>query len=209
MLVDFAPTTFDIAQMRALFTYDKISTQKRMHDENYMFGSWVQETIFISFGCIGENPEVKAPGGWKLHIAVNDIIPGNVAKAWDSVLNILIEQRICQSKVIKPNMSFMHDKRQCGKQITIYQFFNPSRDWDEIVHQIEGLLHNSAGGAVAEGTFSPADRQIPGSRYISYRNDLNKAGSDVISASGTVRFSEGRRHNPFGRPDPFAGIVIT
>ena len=153
------------------------------------------------------------PGGWKFHIAVDDTNPENLSKAWNIVKDILIEYRIAQAKVIKPGVSFAKDTTQYGKQITIYYYFNPApqRDWDKILNEIDNQLFKADIRPVhpdMKKRFSPTDRPITNSRYISYRNDLSKDSESVLDSKTVMGFPEAIRYNPFGRLDPFASISI-
>jgi len=203
----------DLEQAKERFIYERISAVTNLVSDDNCFYSHIDSgTAFIGFGYVGEDPhftppaetliEGKAPsGGWKLHLAIDDTIPGNVAKAWNAIKDILIEERIVECKVIKKELSFARDMDQCGKQITIYQFFNPNRDWGKIINQIEcALLRND----VRPGRFSPGDQPIQGSRFISYRNDLSS------NRTCSIRPREARgNYNPYGHPDPFIGIAVS
>ncbi len=165
----------NLTKFKKLFVYKNISTQKRLSDEDFTFGSQIDpRKEFIGFGYIGDDsafrPTVRAPGGWKLHIAVDDRDSENIAQAWDVIKDILIEWWIVESKVVKPGISFASDAMQCSKQITIYQFFNPERDWQAIIQEIELRLTRAE---IRSGQFSPTDKPITNSRYTAYRNDLS------------------------------------
>ena len=179
--------------------------------------------MFIEFGYIGSDPSYTpkspsgqtkfTPGGWKLHIAVDDTDPENLAKAWNIVKNIFIEYRIAQAKIIKSGISFAEDITQYGKQITIYYFYNPApqRDWDKIINEIDDQLDKAGIEPVHPDMakrFSPTDRPITNSRYISYRNDLSEDSQHVLDSTTVMGFPEDKRYNPFGRPDPFASISV-
>ena len=194
-----------------MFSYRNISAKKRLNDKDFIFFSCIEaNTSFIKFAYIGGDQQFvstnNAPGGWKLHIAIDDSIKGNVALAWDQIVGILIEQRIAESKVLKPGESFTHmNQIQSGKQITIYQFFNPNRNWNLIVNQIESRLRNAN---IVPGRFSLTDKSIVSSQYISYRNDLSKDGKYAITAQEAMKHPEDIRYNPFGRSDPFINISV-
>jgi len=122
------PTSTNLERIKKLFTYALISTAENPicdDDDNPDFCSQRDSTAFIKLSYFGTDPgfSAKPPfakGGWKLHIAIEDRTEGNVDKAWNMIKDILIEQRISTSKVIKPKVSFANDTTQCGKQITIY-----------------------------------------------------------------------------------------
>lgn len=194
-----------------------------------MCNSIESDTDYIGFAYIGDDPAALPPptrlnkslppGGWKLHIAIDDSEREEfdyVARAWDLIISILIEHRICESKVIKPCISFMKDELQIGKQITIYQFLNPNRDWLVIINQIETSLNKGDQyGPIKSGLISPTDKTINGSKYISYRNDLSQDRTRSVSAKEVMRYLKEaeksphiKLYNPFGRPDVFENIAI-
>lgn len=207
-------TNFDLSTLKALFVYGNISTKLEINDDDFLFYSRIDlKKDFINFAYIGDEPNFRptaqSPGGWKLHVAIDDRNLENLSRAWNLIVDILIEQRICESKIIKREVSFWNNASQCGKQITIYQFYNPNRDWNSIINQIESrLCTGDEYGEIPRGQFSPTDRLIPESRYISYRNDLSQNGEYAMATSETMQFPEAIRYNPFNRPDPFASIVI-
>ncbi len=216
--------TDSLTSLKALFTYQNISTSKELNDEAFIFYSRIElSTIFIKFSYIGEDtsytpkllPGQKRfpPGGWKLHIAVDDTNPENLSRAWDIVKDILIEYRMAVSKVIKPDISLAKDTTQKGKQITIYYYFNPApqRDWDRILNEIDNQLFQADIKPVhpdMKKRFSPTDRPIINSRYISYRNDLTEDSKSVLDSKVVKELPKEKRYNPLGRTDPFTGISI-
>lgn len=201
----------ELDDVKAIFTYSTISKSKFIVDPSASFSSSINDKSFINFGYVGDNPAVLPPpgassihSGWKLHLAIYDADGDNVAKAWDALKDILINYRIAESKVIKPGISFSQDPIQYGKQITIYQFYNPNRDWARIVNEIETALRLND---IRPAACSPSDKRIPGSNYISYRNDLDKDNKSNLDAKAAMKTS--CPYNPFSREDPLIGIVIT
>lgn len=204
------------ARAKAIFSYTNVVGNKTLEDDpnplsTNFFSRHDPKKVFIDFSYIGERfapaaEHAKQKGGWKLHIAVDDRAPGNLVLAWNLIKDILIDYRLAQSKIIKPEVSFMSDPLQCGKQITIYQYYNPDRDWNRVINDIERTLrHNN----VAPGAFSPTDAPISHSLYIAYRNDLNRLGKDTIDAREAMRYPPETRYNPFNhQPNPFNGIVV-
>lgn len=201
----------NLSSLASQFSYRNISAKKRLNDKDITFFSYIEaNTSFIKFAYIGDDQQFvstnNAPGGWKLHIAIDDSVEGNVALAWDQIISILIAQRIAESKVLKPGELFTHmNQTQSGKQITIYQFFNPNRNWNLIANQIESRLRNAS---IVPGRFSLTDKPIVGSQYISYRNDLSQDGKHAITAQEAMKYLEDVRYNPFGSPDPFLNISV-
>jgi len=74
-----------------------------------------------------------------------------------------------------------------------------------IVNEIESRLLNAS---IAPAQFSPTDKPITGSKYITYRNDLNENGTRAMTAMEVMKYPPEGRYNHFNRPDPFAGIEI-
>lgn len=62
---------------------------------------------------------------------------------------------------------------------------------------------------IRPGQFSPTDRPVMDSRYITYRNDLSEDAQRAMDSKEITRdYPKDRQYNPFGRPDPFVGIKI-
>jgi hypothetical protein len=59
-------------------------------------------------------------------------------------------------------------ENQRGKQITIYQHFNPELVWKDVIKEITEEL---AKGGVRPGYAPPSDRPMRGTNYVYYRND--------------------------------------
>lgn len=167
-----------IADISAKATYGDISKKKfnLISDE---FGSYFTDSeAFIHFGYIGEsNVGSGIPKtGWKFHITIDDNDKNNLRKAWDVIKNILITYKIQDSKVVKMDANFYKDKTQCGKQITLYYFANPDKDWQIILTEITQALVQAN---IKPWYKSPTDEWITGSSYITYRNDSDSNGRYV------------------------------
>jgi len=113
--------------------------------------------------------------GYKLHIAIDDSIDGNMERGWNIVKDILIDHGIHASKVAMPGMGFANNseyREQQGKQITVYACYNPDAQWNDICQEITIAL---ADNNVTPANFSTGNGEqvIRGSNYISYRSDLN------------------------------------
>ena len=165
------------------FSYAKLFNTTNVETDFQVIFS--EASAFIDFYC--NDFKDNATAGWKLHIAVDDEY-NNLAAAWNLVKDILIGYRIPHSKVVKPNVQLSTDKLQHGKQITIYipeaDDLIKELDWALIVYKIELSLRSYKGvGITTEKLgFSPSDKAIPGSKYISYRNDsdLNAYGDLIL-----------------------------
>lgn len=139
----------------------------------------------------------------EIHIAVP---VDDVGTTWDIVKDILIDERIAETKVVQPGIVF--DELERGKQITIYQFCNPNRDWEMILQRIEIALRKAyKEGYIHRGQFCSSDRPIPESLFLAYRNDARRDGS-YISEKAAMKFAI--PYNPFGQPDdPFSNITFS
>ena len=215
---------YNLDEAKRLFSYARISAPmtKQLHDSEGNFCSLNDSRkAFIFFGHIQDDlyyPHIKTDfskrrGGWKLHIAIDDQNrrDGNVDRAWDLVKSVLIDYRIGDSKVIKSGISFHGDETQCGKQITIYVYISPDRNWKTIVTEIERVLTSSP-DPIRPGKLSPGDALIEGSRFITYRNDDHQKEKRIITASEAIEYSQANgstSYNPFKlKGDPFLEFKI-
>ncbi|HVY53223.1 MAG TPA: hypothetical protein VHA13_01750 [Gammaproteobacteria bacterium] len=120
-------------------------------------------SLFINFGC--QDIITNNVVGWKAHISVDDSDIENLARAWDAIKDIFIDEKLV-TKVVIPNAGFYKDPVQFGKQITIYCHATPERDWQDVFNRIENAL---AIEDIKTNGFSPSDKAIIGSKFISYR----------------------------------------
>lgn len=162
------------------FKYESIQHGYK-NDGTFVAGGLGVNFRSLSYG--GEEPTIfdfsNDDVGWKIHIAIDDRNNINIARAWNLVIkNIVLRYRL-MSKVIKSNVIFYGHESQSGKQVTIYHCGTPNRAWGQIIRALEILLRRIDAPI---GQFSPADRVILGSRYISYRNDKDKNGKYIPAA---------------------------
>jgi hypothetical protein len=146
--------------------------------------------VFISFEKKDFDLDAqKTLHGWKFHISLNDEDFNNVAKGWNILYKILIKHGINASKVVKNGVKLAEgDENQRGKQITIYQHFNPDSDWKTILTEITDEFKKSG---IEPGYAPPSDRPVPGTNYIYYRTDASesseyKKGGDAPTAPNLV-----------------------
>jgi len=111
--------------------------------------------------------------GYKIHVAIDDSDPNNIATGWNALLNVLLKYQIIATKVITTNtkQKLVDNREQRGKQITIYACFNYSTgvNWSEFCQTIEQVLVDAK---ITPAPFSNSDTPIKGSKYLSYRSDL-------------------------------------
>jgi hypothetical protein len=142
----------------------------------------------------------RKEAGWKFHLSINDLISGNVEKAWNVLWPVLCKYEIVATKVVPYNTFHGHQLKQVGKQITIYAFNtvfsnNPETNnehWVAFLEEIDRVLTDAN---VVPGPAARLDHVLDQSRYISYCNDARENG-----------FTYDRDHE-FNRhrfPDPFA-----
>lgn len=148
---------------------------------------------FITFGY--QQQECETEVGWKAHISINDEDKINLAKAWNTVKDIFIDEQLIV-KVVVPNADLYKDKLQCGKQVTIYCHKTPDKNWEDIFRNIENALSDAD---IQPSLFSSSDKPIPGSTFLSYRNDDNGKGRYIASESN---------YNPGNHDDIFGNIEL-
>lgn len=189
----------NLEEIKEIFKYENMvkslitDHSSYLVDEHKEFGASKSENVFFRFGYMHEVIEKEV--GWKVHISINDSDKKNLAKAWDVVEEILIEEKL-QAKIVMPDADFYKDSQQCGKQITIYCHMTFNRNWESIFNRIEDSLYKAE---IQSGEFSPGDRQIPESNYLSYRNDDNGHGKYISSNSD---------YNPSRQSDPFINFSL-
>lgn len=141
--------------------------------------------------------------GWKFHLSV---AVDHVGKAWEIVVRELIERDTpFATKVISPHYAIQFslpeyadrytEDENAGKIVTIY---DGDTDHAETVALMSRLEQKFAELGINKGPAVKGDRAVPGSSYLSYRNDRAKDGS----------YSRGPHYNAAERPDPFEGFGI-
>jgi len=107
-------------------------------------------------------------GGWKFHISLDED-PENLKKAWNIIKDILIDYRVASAKILKKDAEL--DFISQGKEITIYACADPQKslkEWQKILTRItEEFVANN----IKPGYRCYGDDIVPGSSYITYRND--------------------------------------
>lgn len=146
--------------------------------------------------------------GWKFHVSLDK---QSLSKGWDIVSAILAKKGVKNFKVLSPEDELTSD--QAGKQITVYMFDSPhinAKAWKEIFTEIEmNLRNNKLQPDKVDGKYL-VDRKIPGSRYITYRNDKYREGKQstvrYISAKEARSMfpkEEKKWYNPSGEKDEY------
>ncbi|OGT21661.1 MAG: hypothetical protein A3C55_01945 [Gammaproteobacteria bacterium RIFCSPHIGHO2_02_FULL_42_13] len=160
----------------------------------------------------------RTNAGWKFHVSVDDMVEGNLAKAWNIIVDVLIDNKIYQSKVLRRNIHLSDgdlkesDKdlrfAERGKQIVIYAYDDElKKPWDEILQKIaQGLVDAD----IQPSYPPPYDRPVSGSYYISYRNDANGAGAKYPEHRTELARREMKNggYNPHGHKDVFEKLHV-
>jgi hypothetical protein len=113
---------------------------------------------------------IERNDGIKFHISVANI-EDNIERGWNIVLKHIIKNNIVNCKVIRDHLrsKMMIDKKQVGKEITVYIYKNIEKsvkDWEKIIQEItEDLAKNK----IIPGPMAGSDNSIKGCNYISYR----------------------------------------
>jgi hypothetical protein len=189
-------------KMKTDFTYKQINGNYFLSD-GICASKQNKKKIFIAFTAnLLEHSIYKRSGikcGWKFHLAIDS---KDVGRSWDIIKDILIDNKIVSSKVVKENeiSGLVNHPTQCGKQITIYCRTKSelSKDWQGIITKITQSLINVK---IQPASFSPGDQPVYGSPYVSYRYDGDENGNYV---SAKIQ----KTYKPSGIVDVFSNIKI-
>jgi len=115
------------------------------------------------------------PKGYKLHIMIDDRHEEeDLARAWEIIKDELINHRIYKSKVIRvAARSKLYDNTDDrGKVVTIYAFKEnrSTKGWYDFIKAITVALA-AANPPIYPEVMSSTNTAIPGTNYVSYRND--------------------------------------
>lgn len=144
--------------------------------------------------------------GWKFRLSVH---PEDVEKAWNVVVDTLVSDAHPHvAKVAQPatiERLSQPENKQAGKMITIYTEENvPPAHYKAMMRQIEEKLKDAG---IRQGLDVAGDRKVPGSSYISYRNDKSADGH-YNAAANNANITLTRMHNPLKLPDPYDNFEI-
>ena len=143
--------------------------------------------------------------GWKFHLSV---VKEDVPRATEIVAGIFKKHGARVFKVTDPEKTDKftdpaRSKQQQGKTFTLYD--TGESKWHDILLEIESAFIKDK---IIHGLPVSGERNIPGSRYIYYRNDGNFAGGKYNPAKDILLLSPDQRYNPMGLNDPFINISI-
>lgn len=144
--------------------------------------------------------------GWKMHIGIDDATPGNLERGWNCIQQLLIEKQIKNGKIVctsrpeyTPLASTRTDGALYGKQITIYCYAQ-AKDlhtpemrefWQTFATDITNALRENN---IRCAPLPTSDRAIPGSEYISYRDDTE--GHDGPDPFTHIRVAPAQQQRP-------------
>lgn len=136
------------------FTYEQLVDRLKGHEHSidstdgnitayidYDYRSGQIKDFFI-LSYIGRDigrPNFSEDKGWKFHISLDDEVGGNISMGWNILKDVLIANKVRMAKVVKPNVMMADDPEQCGKQVTIYTWYNPEKslgDWVGMIAHI-------------------------------------------------------------------------
>ncbi len=146
-------------------------------------------------------------GDWKFRLSV---APQDVERAWNIVAETLMNDH-GHSHVAKVAASTSIDHLadpaagQRGKMITIYT--NRTTDAAHYMRLCAHLEQQLQAAGIAPGLSVTGDRPVPGSSYLSYRNDRTLSGA-YNDAAQTRALPAHMRYNPSLGADPYAGFVL-
>jgi hypothetical protein len=192
-----------IDEAKKLFTYENMikflleeKVDPVMTDSQQVFGASIDQSTFIRFGYL--NILKDSDVGWKMHISVDDRDIANIAKAWNLLKDIFIDEKLIV-KVVRPHSNFYKDDSQHGKQVTMYVYMSMPKEldeWKRIFNTIEEILSTNN---ILNNKFPPFNKPLLGSKYLSYRNDDKGDGTYIASPNN---------YNPSNQIDPFQQIEL-
>lgn len=159
-----------------------------------------------------EKEEGKLGYGWKFRISIKNY-KDNLKNGWNVVKDILVDYEINSFKLYMDELEL--SKAQKGKQITIYAFDNPNfNKWEELFTRIEKKLREMR---IISDQPVQSDRRVPGSNYISYRNDSNPDEGGGVTAKEAMKKAqktypknaEEWYYNPYNQKDPWIEMKLS
>ncbi len=144
---------------------------------------------------------------WKFRLSV---APQDVERAWNIVAETLMNDH-GRSHIAKVAASSSIEKLsdpaagQRGKMITIYT--NKNTDPAHYMRLCAYLEQQLSAAGIAPGLSVKGDRPVPGSSYLSYRNDRTPDGAYNDAASNRALPAH-LQYNPTMSADPYAGFVL-
>lgn len=200
------------------FNYNVINLQgdedDGIREDDIFTSNAMQHRPFVDFGlktrALTEADQIDstlAKFGWKLHVSIDDNNQRNLAEGWNRIKDVLIAHRVYFAKVIEKGHNPLQEERingriglQAGKQITIYTFYQPTKDWGTVITDITRALAMEP--PVLPSYRAPGDRPIQGSNYITYCCDGSTRHGNLFS-----RVDWGSEIEP-DDPDKFQNIVV-
>lgn len=144
---------------------------------------------------------VEERSGWKFHVSFH---PEDMPKAWALASQHLMDKDVKVFKVASPITAQKFsdpNSIQAGKFITVYETGNAG-DLANTMGELEQIF---ARNGIRPGPDVRHDRKVPGSQYLSYRNDKNTQGQ-YISSRELASAPPQQAYNVAGHPDPWQGF---
>lgn len=198
-----------ITQARPLYLKECSDNGAMIQREGTRIGAF---KAFIQY--FPNNPTVPIQSnlkqGWKLHVAISDegleemagnqinfdqYDESNLGRGWNIVKDAIDRYGIMQSKVVVPGTRLHEHERQHGKQITIYYFFQPGLNWQQIIQDIEDGLNNAQ---IRPDNMAQTDTRIQGAQFVSYRYE---------AINENLEHQENEQV-PENDPNPFVNIQV-
>jgi hypothetical protein len=194
----------NILNQAPLLSYKNLGKQTLMGE----YGSTRHEGyLTFALEILAKPPKEKSyrAMGLKIHLSLDDTIPGNIENGWNAIANVLNYYKIARTKVVNVDLIENDDpinhRMACGKQITLYASLHPDgTQWRNVLESFSQALdkNNVAPGYEPEGS-----NRI--NCYLSYRYDVDpqtgkrREGIDEQSKSAF----------PKGAIDPLKGVELT
>ena len=186
------------------FTYQEMRKRRAYSSEEAGYSYTPGPRGFITMYARDPNNfrNIHLETGWKFHISLDqdqEHNGANLAAGWDIVNKVLREHHCPEWKIIMQAEANVG----VGKQITIFAYKDDktASDWQSILQEIENGLINANINPDRAG-FTEKDKNIPGSQYISYRNDSDPRGQYLPEKRAIS-------YNDSGQTDPYTTLSFT
>lgn len=136
--------------------------------------------------------------GWKFHVSFH---PDDMERAWSLASEHLMKKEIGLFKVTGPELTQRFSEegyRQAGKFLTVYET-GDAQNVAETLGELEQIFTRNG---IRPGPDVQHDRKVPGSRYLSYRNDKSAQGH-YLDSRELENAPADKAFNVGGHPDPW------
>lgn len=156
---------------------------------------------YLHLTPMGPSAELEA-NGWKFHISV---APKQIKDAWNEIAEDLMKAGVS----VKVSEERKHaglgdpDNPQRGKSIVLY-----AKDRQNLTPLLKKIEQKLTDAGIKPGLNVLGDRQVVGSSFIAYRNDMDNSGK-YVSASQNANLPLSQQYNPLEKIDPFKNLDVT